>query len=250
MKEHLSQGVQFLSQNGYNLFSITASSSLPQDILDDLAAQNIDFGKFSSLITIGSGGRQLWKALDNENRDPIDPVNCFTERIVPEFIKTYLKGSEIVPLFPKRLPRFPIQTFTHWLGWTHPTPLGKNIHKEFGVWHAYRSVFLATLNLPETSRQIFNSPCATCEDKPCIKACPSGAVSEIAETLGDFNKKTCLPFRLEENSICQDRCLARLACPYAREHKYTTEQIVHHYSYSRKVIQERYPEYHPTETTV
>ena len=207
-------------------------------------SRKIDLKKYPTLVTIGSGGKRLWEAIHSSPADPEHPVNHFTATIVNEFIKTYLNTDDIITAFPSQPPRFPIQTFAHWLGWAHPTPLGKNIHKEFGLWHAYRSAFLTTLDLPETPREMFPSPCDTCEDKPCIKVCPAQAVGEIMQTLADFDKKKCFTFRLKENSICSDRCISRIACPIAREHKYTMPQMNHHYSRSRRSIIEKHNKDH------
>lgn len=256
-RDRLSQGVKFLSENGFNIFSSAASRALPEDTRKFFNARKIDLKKYPTIVVIGSGGRRLWEAMHCSPMDPENPVNHFTLRIVNEFIKTYLNNDDIVTVFPSQPPRFPIQTFAHWLGWAHPTPLGKNVHKEFGSWHAYRSAFLTTLDLPrqprqkagggispETPRERLESPCDTCEDRPCVKGCPSKAVGEVKRTLADFDKKKCLTFRLKENSPCRDRCLARIACPVGREHKYTMRQMNHHYLKSRRSIIEKHNKDH------
>jgi epoxyqueuosine reductase len=247
----LSEGIKFLAQNGFNLFSITSCRSLPDKIINFFDEQNIEINKFSKLVTIGSGGKRLWEALNSIEIDPIHPVNCFTLNIMDEFLKTYLHGAKIIPLFPKLTNpgvatnpiHFPIQELGHWVGWSHPSPLGKGIHPKYGLWFAYRNAFLTDLDLPETLRLSDNSPCTACERKPCIKACPPNAVSKIVETLTDFDLKTCLQFRLKEDSKCENRCLARMSCPIGREHQYTKEQMTHHYSRSLSTVREKYIKY-------
>ena len=66
--------------------------------------------------------------------------------------------------------------------------------------------------------------------------CPAQAVQGVNQ----FKVTTCVDFRLQAQSACQDRCLSRLACPVAPEHCYEQEQISYHYSHSLTSIRRYY----------
>ena len=48
----------------------------------------------------------------------------------------------------------------------------------------------------------------------------------------------CLDHRLQPASSCQDRCLARNACPVGEPYRYGDEQIAYHYLQSMRAIRE------------
>jgi epoxyqueuosine reductase len=116
-------------------------------------------------------------------------------------------------------------------GWSHPSPLGQGINPTYGVWFAYRAVFLTTAELPLTGGAPRPSPCDACLDKPCLSACPAGAVQPAR-----FDIDGCANYRLQPASPCADRCLARMACPYFPEHRYSLEQIRYHYGRSLETL--------------
>jgi len=236
--DHLSQGIKFLSENGFNLFSIISCSSLSEDFIEYLDKENIDLNKFSNIILIGSGGKRLWEAMHTLPVEPTHPINHFTSKIIDAFIKTYLNATEIISLFPKKPHHFPVQLLGQWVGWNHPSPLGIGIHNKFGLWNAYRSAFMTALDLPETPKEKTISPCSTCIDKPCIKICPAGALTEVKQTIKNFDIVKCSQYRLNKDSNCQIRCLSRMACPVSRKHMYTEPQMAHHYSRSLEVIRQ------------
>jgi hypothetical protein len=51
---------------------------------------------------------------------------------------------------------------------------------------------------------------------------------------------TCIDFRLQEKSACQDRCLSRLACLVAPEHRYEPDQLRYHYTHSLANLRQYY----------
>jgi hypothetical protein len=117
-------------------------------------------------------------------------------------------------------------------GWHHPSPLGLGIHPEHGLWFAYRAlVVLAAPDLEPTPPAPGGPPCESCVDQPCLRACPAGAVDPAG-----FRVRECVEFRVREASPCQDRCLARLACPVGAASRYDPDQLAYHYLQSLATI--------------
>ena len=74
-------------------------------------------------------------------------------------------------------------------------------------------------------------PCASCDRRPCVAACPANAL-----TGEDFDLDACLHWRMAPASTCADTCLARLACPVGAEHRYDAAQIRHSYGCSLDML--------------
>jgi len=68
-------------------------------------------------------------------------------------------------------------------------------------------------------------PCDRCSDKPCLAACPAGAV-----TRDRFDVPACRTFLGSEGEgTCMDGgCLARNACPVGVDYRYAPEQLRFH----------------------
>lgn len=140
-------------------------------------------------------------------------------------------GAEFETLYPLADGFVPLQALGRVAGWTNPSPVGLDITDEFGLWFAYRAVVATNAELPVSSAATRQSPCVSCQGKPCIDACPAGAVGASG-----LDGEKCMTFRLAVGSACADRCLARLACPVAPEHRYTLEQVQYHYGLSLETI--------------
>jgi hypothetical protein len=178
-------------------------------------------------VLLGNGGRAFWEALQLYGMQTEHPVDYFSEQIGRQFIKNYLPAAEHLWLFPSDL-LVPLQQLGHLAGWAHPSPLGLGISGQFGLWFAYRVAFLTTADLPLSNYDPTPSPCDSCIAKPCITTCPATAVHKDQS----FNVPACANFRLQTDSPCADRCLSRLACPVAPQHRYSPQQIQYHYGRS------------------
>lgn len=207
-----------LAKFGLNLFAAVEVSTLPQDIVDIFINQKIPFQPEDTLCVIASGGRDLWNHLPhplNELEHPIDQFSITQ-------IKKIDKDARVI--FPHDEWNIPLQRLGRFLNLSRPSLLGLDINDEYGVWFAFRGAFLTTQKLKAKTKKHFESPCNRCVAKPCIKACPVGAVNSNCE----FKLNECANHRLSSNSTCADRCLARLACSYQAQHQYKMEQIQYH----------------------
>lgn len=231
MSQKFTQGIKFLAQRGLNLYAVFDCAVLPDDIAEMLQSQDIPLAEYSRLVLLGHGGKQLWRSMAEIGWRTDDPVDHHSLTATETFIADYLDGPAALMLYPTGY-LIPLQRLGQLAGWSHPSPLGLGISAEFGVWFAYRSAFLTTADLPLTEVEPTTSPCDTCRDKPCITTCPAKAVRGINQ----FDIPACTGFRVVEDSVCADRCLARMACPVAPEHRYSIEQIQYHYGRSLETI--------------
>jgi hypothetical protein len=231
MMKQIKRGIQFLADGGLNLFASLACATLPEQLQAQLIAAGIPLSAYGRLILIGHGGSQLWAQLQNGALNGPDPVDNYSLQHTQQFIRDYLDDAAHVMLYPGQQYLIPLQQLGEWAGWGKPSPLGQSIHPDYGVWFAHRAAFLTKADVPLMKHEPAPRPCDSCIEKPCLTTCPVNAVQPT-----HFDMSACANFRLQPGSVCADRCLARLACPVAPQHRYTIEQIQYHYSQSLHTI--------------
>jgi epoxyqueuosine reductase len=120
------------------------------------------------------------------------------------------------------------------------SPLGTGIRPDCGPWLAVRAALVVALDSAQRAvlaRRFAPlspdaSPCNSCPTRPCIAACPAGAVGDV----GAFDLPKCVQQRLGENSSCASRCHARLACPVGAAFRYPEPQLRYHYGVSLRML--------------
>ena len=225
-------GQAFLASHGLNLFAVLDRAELASEVsqvLDTLADSAL-----TRVVLVGSGGPQLWQAVAEFGLQREHPVDELSGHLTDIFIGDYLDSPPIQILYPQPADaRLPIQQLGRAAGWHHDSPLGLGIHPDYGLWFAYRSVFVTSLELPTQSVVQAASPCEACLEKPCISACPVDAASSMAA----FDIPACTGFRLRDASPCRHQCLARIACPVGAAHRYSSAQQHYHYDRSLRNLQ-------------
>ncbi|MDD4976305.1 MAG: hypothetical protein PHY93_18245 [Bacteriovorax sp.] len=208
-----------LLNSGLNIFAAVEVSKLPKDILEIFTAQKIPYADNDTLCLIGHGGRDLWDHLTHPLNEKIHPIDNYSIKAMQKL------GANIQILFPHQEWNIPLQRIGRFLNISRQSLLGIDINKDFGLWFAFRGAFLTREKIKEFKYESFISPCESCETKDCISACPAAAIALSGESL---KLGSCANHRTLKDSSCADRCLARLACPYQREHQYKLEQIQYH----------------------
>ena len=177
------------------------------------------------LLVFGHGGRQLWESL-GANPAGDDPIDSYSIACVEGFMARHgLADGEV--LYPGSDSRIDLVAVGQLLGWHFPSPAGLGIHPAYGLWSAVRVVLKTLADFAETMPPQEPSPCDGCAEKPCIRACPVGAVRE-----GPFDMAACSDERVRGNSGCTSLCMARLACPVGARHRYDAQQVAYHYGRS------------------
>lgn len=220
---------QALDAAGLNRQAIIDLAALPADLRARLAAVEPLDG-YRQLILIGHGGPRLWTCVQAAGLDSPDPIDDYTRQTVHRCLDA-LPGIRYHLLYPGECP-LDLQRLGQLAGWHHPSPFMVGIDAHWGSWSAYRALLLANTRFPPTARTDHGHPCPDCTAKPCLPACPAGAIGAAG-----FNLAACLEYRKQPGSACRLSCQARLACPIGREHRYPDEQIAHSYAISLRMIE-------------
>jgi len=185
----------------------------------DLAAMARD----RTLVLIGNAGPGLYDAFFAAG--PItgdNPLDDWTRRIITPIAERFGASAAFPSDGP---PWLPFQRWAMRAEGVKASPLGVLIHPEFGLWHAYRAalIFDRMLDLPPVPLR--PHPCDSCVARPCLSACPVGAVTmqgyavdNCARHVGSGDGKAC-------RSI---GCLARRACPVGTGHSYPDRAMAFH----------------------
>jgi hypothetical protein len=221
-----------LNAAGLNRQAVFDLTDLPADMQAKLAELEAGLAAFRQLILIGHGGRQLWDCVQRADIRSDDPIDDFTCQTLADFFANELPQQRFQRLYPGPHP-IGLQPLGALAGWHHASPFMVGIDPTWGSWSAYRAVILSDTDFAPTQRVDRSSPCATCIDPPCIRHCPVDALAGAR-----FNLARCTAGRIQTDSPCQERCLARLACPISAEHRYTDAQIRHSYSRSLAMIRQ------------
>ncbi len=244
-----------LVDGGLNLQALLPLMQLPVELQASVAASANN--EYTHVLLLGHAGTQLWRALQESlhstpsspHKHPLDYysttlVETFLHNRYPRAHNPDVQWQWLYPLVnavtsdthrPVNL-----QAFGALAGWHGDSPFRLGVNAYWGSWYAYRALLLVK-GIGDDD-QIFTvkhdgseqvSVCGECIAKPCISACPAGALSE---RFTDYNVAACTDFRVQANSPCADQCLARSACPVGREHQYTVEQMAYHYGVSLTMI--------------
>jgi epoxyqueuosine reductase QueG len=116
-------------------------------------------------------------------------------------------------------------TWARKAGAGHISPLGLNIHRTYGLWHAYRAALLFPVAFDLPKMNAGSHPCESCADKPCLSACPVSAFDSERYDLAACGKHILSSAGDECMTIS---CLARRACPVGKDFEYTPAQKQFH----------------------
>ena len=215
-----------LDSAGLNLQAVIGADRLTPSLRTNIEAAGVPVGGAWSLILFGNGGPTFWRAFKRHGPAGEHPVDAFSRQVVSEFMARRFPDLGFRFLYPGTSV-VPLQSLGMLAGWHHESPMKVGINDTWGLWYAYRALVLVDTALPSSPPVSSVSPCVTCTDKPCIAACPSGALDQA-----DMRLERCIDFRLQDDSVCSHQCLARWACPVAPERRYDAEQVEYHYGHS------------------
>ncbi|MBL8428984.1 MAG: hypothetical protein JNJ95_03700 [Dechloromonas sp.] len=222
MNERPAFQADFLNQSGINRQHVFSLDALPMDVLATLGTTD----GYRQLILLGHGGRQLWERVKASNIGGDHPIDDYCRQTVSRWFSNDLPDRRYRLLYPGERP-VGLQQLGTLAGWHHPSPFMVGIDGEWGSWFAYRAALLADTDFAPFLPVDRSSPCESCQEKPCIAACPAKALEG-----GNFSLQKCIGYRRSTGSKCQFTCLARVDCPVGEEHRYDDAQLRHSYGRS------------------
>ena len=131
----------------------------------------------ASALLVGQVGAANWPYFqawsDGKSPPPENPLDTWSREIIEKVAADFAARA----VFPSDKPYLPFQTWAMRAERLRPSPLGILIHPEYGLWHAYRGALLFDEFIPSPSLPDPGFPCDDCAGKPCLSACPAGAIS-------------------------------------------------------------------------
>lgn len=164
-----------------------------------------------ALLGAGNGIWPAFTAADEYSDGRPDPLDRWSKRVVGALAASYGASS----IFPSDGP--PYAPFIAWAratGRFWQSPTGMLVHDQAGLMISIRGAIRWSRAYPLTDVQAGN-PCDTCLARPCVSACPVGALSGT----GPYDVPSCKAFlAAPEGADCMSRgCLVRRACPVSQD---------------------------------
>ncbi|SPH16536.1 hypothetical protein DEA8626_00045 [Defluviimonas aquaemixtae] len=181
-------------------------------------------GETGTLVMFGPEEPGFWHHVTQqpEWRDGApDPMDRWSARVIGQIAS----GAGGAPLFPFGGP--PYHPFYRWAlktgrAWTSPVTL--LVHDAAGLMLSYRGAIAVRtrLALPDPPAA---SPCDSCADRPCLVACPVGALDGAG-----YDLATCHAFLdTKAGADCLSfGCAVRRACPVSQAYGRLTQQSSYH----------------------
>lgn len=178
-----------------------------------------------AVLLVGNGGAAYWPHFAQwraSQPDDLDnPLDSWSRLMISRAAAAI--GGRVV--MPNDKPFAPFQQWAKRAEGVKRSPVGILMHPRFGLWHAWRGAVLLDV---EISIQAPDNPihlCDLCVGKPCLNACPVSVFDD-----GGYDYQGCVTHvRSAAGKTCrQDGCIARNACPQAREWRYPAQVQAFH----------------------
>lgn len=148
-----------------------------------------------------------------------DPLDRWSERV----ISAAAHDLNAAAIFPFGTPRRPFTTWALRTGRAWSSPVHLLVHDIAGLWVSYRGALLLpeSLPLPPPSAK----PCETCQDRPCLSACPASAL-----TATSYDLDACHAFldTIPGQGCMKAGCDVRKACPQSQKYHRMDAQSAFH----------------------
>lgn len=95
-----SQGIQFLEDQGLNLYAVLDCAGLPDPAVALMQEDQIPLSDYARLVLLGNAGPRVWKRLQASGMKGRHPVDQYSRQIAKIFWEQYLDSPEVVVLYP------------------------------------------------------------------------------------------------------------------------------------------------------
>ena len=175
----------------------------------------------ATVLLVGNAGPAMFDRFASER----DPSRDLMDEWTRDVLGSLADDLDAKSLFPFDKPPLPFLTWAREAKAGHVSPLGLNIRADFGLWHAFRAAFVFADKIDFAPAKPTGSPCDSCQEKPCLSACPAGAFTNPG-----YDVAACTDHLGEpQGAPCRGGgCLARMACPVAPQFRYSVQQSRFH----------------------
>jgi len=181
------------------------------------------------VVLAGNVGPAMWQTFSQspEFSDPhFAPLDRWSRRVLDDVAAQFGGVGVCETVFPfDGPPHYPFQRWAQRADTVFPSPTGPLVHPEYGLWHAYRGALLFSAQILSLPKAPAANPCDTCDDQPCLTACPVNAFGSM-----DYDVMACVTLlaSFAGTNCNQSGCLARRACPVGQDYLYAAEQAAFH----------------------
>lgn len=181
----------------------------------------------ASVLLVGNVGGSIWPAFSRwraaqPDGGGSDPLDAWSKAV----IGAVALSAGATAWFPSDPPWQSFQQWAMRAEGLKASPLGILIHPVYGLWHGYRGALGFSAPVEGGALPPRPHPCERCPDKPCLAACPAGAVRPEAFDVAACRSHLRGP---EGQGGCMVLgCLARAACPVGADHRYSDAQLRFH----------------------
>jgi hypothetical protein len=174
-------------------------------------------------LLVGNLGGSFWGKF-KEGRKPYvrDSLDEWTKRVL-DCVGESIGAGGVYPF--EGPPYYPFLSWAQRGERLRPGPLGLLVHPRYGLWHAYRGLFLwrEVKDFSEVTESVH--PCDECVEKPCLSGCPVGAFRATGLDVGMC--RSYLESGKGEECINM-ACQARRKCVIGREYSFDREESRYH----------------------
>lgn len=176
-----------------------------------------------TLILLGPNEPGFWSHVTRQpefaDGSP-DPIDRWSRRVIDAMAKA-LGGQAIFPFGGP--PYAPFQRWAMESGRAWPSPVGLLVHDMAGLWISYRGAIALPVDLDLPVPPV--RPCDTCSDKPCLSACPVGALNGEG-----YDLPACHAFLdgAGRTSCMETGCQVRKSCPAGADYARLPAQSAYH----------------------
>lgn len=196
--------------NGLNIHGIAPAR--PEDGLPD---------RVQSLVLLGPDEPDFWSrfSTSDEARDSApDPLDRWSRRVIGQ-MACKIGGKAYFPFGGP-----PWRPFLDWAlrsGRCWSSPVGLLVHDEAGLFVSFRGAIGIDEEIASDAGQ---NPCETCADRPCITACPVGALGPEA-----YDVPACKGWlSTGPGAVCMTGgCLVRRSCPVGAGRRLAAQSAFH-----------------------
>lgn len=175
-----------------------------------------------TLLMIAPDGRRFWDHFTQspEYRGGLpDPMDRWSVRVIDGLARD-LDAQAYYPFGAS--PPYPFFSWARATGRAQASPVQWLVHDRQGLWLSFRGAlgFARSLDLPAAGP----APCTGCA-RPCVTACPVGALTDRGYDLAACNAFLDTP---EGTGCLSDGCAVRRACPVSQSFGRDPEQSAFH----------------------